>query len=134
MSFAHTTAQMRAREKTVTRRIGWQDLRPGTMLLAVEKVMGLRKGQRQEVLGTIRVVSVRQETLGELLRADNYGVEEMALEGFPGRSPQDFVSWLIGCTPGLLPESVITRIEFEHCAALPGAWPFPRSGLAPGAH
>ena len=41
ISFSMTTEQVRRREKTVTRRLGWSDLKPGTILQAVEKAQGL---------------------------------------------------------------------------------------------
>lgn len=113
MSFALTTEQMRARRKWVTRRLGWAKLQPGTELLAVTKVMGLRKGEVPEVLGVIRVVSVRRERFDQIL-VDGYGQEEMLLEGFPGRDPQDFLFWFLAREPSIDPDSAITRIQFEH--------------------
>ena len=105
----------------------------GEVLLAVDRTMGLQRGQKAEVLGEIRVLSVRREPLGALLAAGTYGIEEMVLEGFPGRLPADFVAWLIGRTPSLTPETVITRIQFEHLVdarvpSLPATWPFPVVG------
>ena len=58
MSFSETTDQIRARTKTVTRRDGWDNLRPGERLWAVEKAMGLRKGQK--VLGMTIVEGVKK--------------------------------------------------------------------------
>lgn len=118
MSFALTTAQMRARQKTVTRRLGWKDLQPGTELLAVTKAMGLRKGQRAEVLGVIRVVDVRRERLDELLRPGPYGEAEMAAEGFPGMDPQTFM--LRFFVEHIDPSDLVTRIQFVHVDAVPG--------------
>jgi hypothetical protein len=46
MSFAHTTDQIRNRTKTVTRRNGWADLKPGELFWAVEKAMGLKPGEK----------------------------------------------------------------------------------------
>ena len=40
MSFSMTTPQVRARTKTVTRRLGWRFLKPGVVLWAVEKAQG----------------------------------------------------------------------------------------------
>jgi hypothetical protein len=45
MSFSMTTEAVRNRSKTVTRRLGWWGLQPGTILQAVEKAQGLRKGE-----------------------------------------------------------------------------------------
>lgn len=82
MSFSLTTEQMRARTKRVTRRLGWLTLKPGTELLAVEKAMGLRKGEHAVPIGRIRVVSVRRERLDELVNRarPDYGDAEMVLE------------------------------------------------------
>lgn len=126
MSFALTTRQMRERSKWVTRRTGWANLKPGTLLLAVTKTMGLKRGERAEVLGTIRVKSVRQEELGALTDY-GYGEGEMVLEGFPGRDPGDFIDWLMRLSPGVSCQTVVSRIEFEHVVpmALPASWPFP---------
>src|SRR5688500_13795271 len=78
MSFSLTTRQMRARAKTVTRRVGWLKLRPGAELLAVEKAMGLKKGEKVVPIGRIRVLDVRRERLDELVRDDHYGFKETA--------------------------------------------------------
>lgn len=44
MSFMLTTAQIRDRSKTVTRRLGWWNLRVGDVVMACEKCQGLGKG------------------------------------------------------------------------------------------
>ena len=125
MSFSYTTPQMRDRTKTVTRRVGWEHLESGTLLRAVEKSMGLGKGGKACFIGTIRVLDVRRERLDALVQLGDYGANEMALEGFPGRDPGEFLTWLIKRSPSLTHESLITRIHFEHLAALPAQWPFP---------
>lgn len=112
MSFMLTTPQMLARTKTVTRRLGWKNLKPGTMLQAVEKSQGLGKGGKVRKLGVIRVVSVSREELGGLV-GTNYGLREAAREGFPGMGGMEFVGMFMGhmgCDFG----TVVTRIEFEH--------------------
>ena len=107
MSFAMTTPQMVAHTKTVTRRIGWQFLKPGDMVRAVKKGMGLKKGEKIEVLGHIRIVSVRQERLADI------SPEECRREGFPEMWPRDFVNML--CTHyKITPDTFFNRIEFEH--------------------
>jgi len=62
MSFAATVPQMRARTKTVTRRLGWTTLKAGDQLLACAKTRGVKVEDREE-LGVIEVVSVRREPL-----------------------------------------------------------------------
>ena len=63
MSFSMTTEAVRRREKTVTRRLGWWNLQPGTILQAVEKAQGLKKGEHVKPICLIRVVSVTRECL-----------------------------------------------------------------------
>lgn len=109
MSFALTTEQMLARTKTVTRRTGWATLKPGTLLQAIEKGQGLRKGEKVRKLGVIRVVSVRRESLGKILTEPRGA----AREGFPDLLPEQFVDRFCEHS-GCAPSSVVTRIEFEH--------------------
>lgn len=89
MSFALTTEQMLARTKTVTRRLGWRSLKPGTLLQAVEKAMGLGKGGNVRRLGVIRVLSVRRERLDEMVGTE-YGDAEAVREGYPEHSGEQF--------------------------------------------
>ena len=63
MSFCLTTPQVRAGTKTVTRRIGWWNLKPGELLMAIEKGQGLKKGEHVTRIRPIRVVTVRRERL-----------------------------------------------------------------------
>lgn len=107
MSFAMTTKQMRERAKTVTRRVGWWGLRPGQRVRAVEKAMGLKRGEKQKPLGTIEVVSTRFEEVQEIT------VEDVAKEGFPQMSKAAFVEFFCR-THRCQPETVINRIEFKH--------------------
>lgn len=114
ISFALTTEQIRNRTKTVTRRLGWKDLKPGTVLMACEKCQGIKKGELVR-LGLIRVVSVRQESLLKLMRDESYGQLEATREGFPHLNGEQFVAMfcdhmrpLFGCV------TEVTRIEFEY--------------------
>lgn len=96
MSFSLTTEQMRRREKTVTRRLGWDSLTAGQLLCAVEKGMGLKKGETVKRICIVRVVSVRKEPLTKLLYDDAYGRAEVIKEGFPGMTPLEFVDMFCG--------------------------------------
>ncbi len=111
MSFSLTTKAMRAKSKTVTRRLGWGRLKPGTQLLAVEKAMGLKKGEKVVPIGRILVVDVRREQLQELVRDEHYGFVEVSKEGFPGMHPMAFITAYF---PKVDPRQLITRVEFEH--------------------
>lgn len=77
MSFALTERQLMDGSKTVTRRTGWENLKPSERLLAVRKTMGLKKGEQVVVLCEIEVVSSRREPLGDITPA------EVLAEGFP---------------------------------------------------
>lgn len=46
ISFMLTTEQVRTRIKTVTRRMGWRNSKPGDVLCGVEKGMGLKAGEK----------------------------------------------------------------------------------------
>lgn len=108
ISFAMTTDQIRNRTKTVTRRIGWKDLQPGTLLQPVVKGQGLKKGEHVEKIGgPIRVVSVRREPLNGI------GYDDVAAEGFPGMPPTDFV-YMFKTTHGCGVLTPVTRIEFTY--------------------
>lgn len=91
MSFSLTTESMRRREKTVTRRLGWDSLRPGQLLCAVEKGMGLKKGETVTRIGIVRVVSITKEPLTKLIYDQEYGLEEVRREGFHHMTPLEFV-------------------------------------------
>jgi len=114
ISFALTTDQICARTKTVTRRTGWRDLKPGTLLCAVRKGMGLKKGEKIERLAVIRVVDVRREPLSRM--RGKYGTEECRREGFtdgPYAVPARFVAWF-AASHGCGIDDEVTRIEFEY--------------------
>lgn len=106
MSFAMTTTQFLDGTKDVTRRFGWWFLKPGDRLCAVEKAMGLKKGEKMTRLGVIEVVSVRAEPLNAITQDD------MPREGFPNFTPEYFVDMLqdhYECEP----DAPINRIEFK---------------------
>ena len=107
MSFALTTAQMRARTKTVTRRTGWASLKPGTLIQAVEKAQGLRKGEHVRRLGVIRVLVVTREPLSAITD------EDVRREGFANMDAFEFVAMFCEHNGGDQHQQV-TRIEFEH--------------------
>jgi len=98
MSFALTTAQLLDGSKTVTRRVGWANLKPGDRIKAVRKAMGLRPGEKVDVLAEIEVVSVRRERLDEIT------IEDCIAEGFPYLTPAQFVEMF--CSHMSIVESV----------------------------
>jgi hypothetical protein len=118
ISFMFTQPQIRARTKTVTRRLGWATLKAGDLLRGVEKGRGLKAGEKVGTLAVIRVVDVRPEPLF-LMTADlDYGRIECEKEGFAGHStlsrPGAFVEYFCASHRGCTPDTVVTRIEFEY--------------------
>lgn len=114
MSFMLTTEQFRNRTKTVTRRLGWWNLKPGDVLMGVEKSQGLKKGEKIVKLGPIRIVSVRREKLGKMVNYRNYGLDEVRFEGFPTMTPCAFEKFFCASHKGCTPETEVNRIEFEY--------------------
>ena len=111
MSFSATVDQMRDRTKTVTRRAPstWANLKPGDRLLAVEKAMGLAKGEQQVAIGVIEIVDVRVEPLSLMAEGD------VAREGFPDLDVCGFIDqvWTpMHGAPALV--DLVRRIEFRH--------------------
>ncbi len=107
MSFALTTRQIRRGIKTVTRRLGWKNLRPGELFWAVEKAQGLKKGEKIKRLALLKCVSNRSVMLDRIDAAD------VAREGFAGMAPRCFVAMFMAemqCRPS----SWVRRIEFEY--------------------
>lgn len=105
MSFWLTTKQMRQREKTVTRRLGWWFLNSGDKVRAVVKGMGLKKGEKIKPICVINIISTRGEQLDAITKAD------CILEGFPDMSPAEFVK-MICKHYNIKPDKIINRIEF----------------------
>ena len=107
MSFALTTPQVRARTKDVTRRLGWDDLKPGDRVCAVVKGQGIPKGGHVERICVIECVSNRKDMLCSITPA------EVLREGFNAMSPADFVAMF--CKHNKCgPRDFVNRIEFRY--------------------
>jgi len=107
MSFSLTKKQIRERTKTVTRRLGWESLKPGERFIAVEKCMGLKKGEKHTVLAFCECVSNRREKLRAVTN------EDVVLEGFSGYTREDFIDMFwrkMNCHPN----KFVNRIEFKY--------------------
>jgi hypothetical protein len=101
-----TTQQFKDGKKDITRRFGWWTLKPGDRVRAVEKAMGLKKGEKMVSLGEIEIVSTRKEPLWVIDQDD------CIREGFPHMSPDQFIRMLTehyGCNP----QETVNRIEFR---------------------
>jgi hypothetical protein len=106
MAFSLTTNQMYSRSKTVTRRLGWWFLNPGDIVMAVEKGMGLKKGEHVKRIYPIRIMSTGPEPLVYISK------EEVVREGFPEMTCVDFINMFCEvnrCNPLAL----VNRIEFQ---------------------
>ncbi len=107
MSFGLTIGQVRARTKTVTRRKRWPNLKQGDRLLAVEKAMGLAKGEKHVVLDEIEVVSVTNEPLLSITPWD------LMQEGFPDMTAGKFITMYCRANGGT-PDQTCNRIVFRY--------------------
>lgn len=119
MSFALTVTPIMEESKDVTRRLGWEFLKAGSLLRPVRKCMGLRPGEKLDVLrDPIRVVSLRRERLDLMLTDTEYGYEEVRREGFANHpdycDPFAWVNMFCASHKGCTPSTVITRIEFSY--------------------
>jgi hypothetical protein len=108
MSFALTTEQIKNRTKTVTRRFGWWFLKQHDPLNAVEKAMGLKKGEQLIHLAKIRIVSARGEPLSAITQDD------CIKEGFPDLTPDDFIEMILKHYKIRYRNAFCNRIEFEY--------------------
>lgn len=108
ISFALTTEQVKNKTKTVTRRLWWKFLKPGTVLMACEQCQGIKKGELVR-LGKILVTGVRRERLNKITDSD------VVKEGFPGMTRNDFIKFFVEeMKPKRGVLEVVTRIEFEY--------------------
>lgn len=108
ISFSLTEEQFINGTKDVTRRTGWEFLKPGDRLRAVRKAMGLKKGEKVHALGVIEVVSVRREMLMDITQSD------ITREGFQAVPRRTFIEFFLNSHPQLVgPSSYVTRIEFR---------------------
>lgn len=108
MSVAFTEQAVRDRTKTVTRRKGWTFLKPGDRLTLCRKVMGRKPGEPLVRICDVEVVSVRRERLSAITE------DEVALEGFPGMTPDDFIEEFFVEAQGIGAWTEITRIAWKY--------------------
>ncbi len=108
MSVALTTNQVRNQQKSVTRRIGWQMLKPGDQLTLCPKVRGRRPGEALERIVTVEVVSTRRERLDAITASD------VTAEGFPEMTTTEFIEFFCATHPGVTADTTITRIQWAY--------------------
>ena len=107
MAFSITTRQMYDETKDVTRRLGWWGLKPGDIVMAVEKGMGLKKGEKVRKIYPILIVSCRREPLNKI------SAEDVVREGFPELSQMDFVEMFSRAHENVSRTIIVNRIEFK---------------------
>lgn len=108
MSVSLTEDAVRARTKTVTRRMGWLKLTAGTRLTLCRKVMGRKADEPLVRIVDVEVTAVRRE------RLDAITPDEVTAEGFPDMTPDGFVAFFCRIHKGCAPTSEITRIEWKY--------------------
>jgi hypothetical protein len=107
MSFSKTTERMYAHRKYVTRRYGWWFLKVGDRVQAVEKSMGLRKGEKVKKICVIEITNHYRDNLKCLTQ------QECILEGFPDKSPDWLRELLYSICPKKEWSNTPNRIEFK---------------------
>jgi hypothetical protein len=112
MSFSLTTEAILNRTKTVTRRLGWSNLKPGEEFSACKKCMGLKAGEKIERLAVLRCVTNTPEPL-HLMFDSKYGAEEAIREGFPQMTGTEFVDMFCSHMR-VTHDATVHRIEFEY--------------------
>lgn len=95
----------------MTRRMGWNTLKANDTVLAVEKGMGLKKGEKSVAIYPILILSVRKEPLNSIT------AEEVEKEGFSGKSTDWFIDMFCKSHKGCTPDTLVNRIEFRECCS-----------------
>ena len=111
ISFQLTWDAFMAKQKDVTRRMGWDHLIIGERLQGIKQGMGLKKGEHIEKGHIIQVVCLGPEPLNAILR-DYYGFTELKREGLGHMTPPEFVEFFCNSHKGCYPDTVINRIEY----------------------
>ena len=116
ISASMTKAQVVARSKFETRRLGWWNhekneprVKTGDRLRVVEKCMGLKKGEKHKELAIVEVVESWREPLNSISKG------EVEREGFPDMTPAEFVAMFckaMRCKP----DTVVTVIWWSYVA------------------
>ncbi|MGH9159145.1 MAG: ASCH domain-containing protein [Vicinamibacteraceae bacterium] len=114
MSFSHAASEVRARMKTVTRRVGWRFLKPNELIQAVDTARGSRSAEPARLLAVLRVRDVRVEPLARLIENARYAEDELPREGYPCWSRDDFIARFLRRHRLTTADIDVTRIEFEY--------------------
>ena len=106
MSFAKTVPQFESQEKVLTHRDAWITLTEGEKLMGCSRLPRAGKGKWRR-LHAIQVIATRWRRLADITEA------EVALEGFPGKSPEWFIKFYCAPKPPDL-NRWVHRIAFRH--------------------
>ena len=87
--------------------MGWNFLKKGDIVNAVERAQGLKKGEKIKKLCQIKIKSVSKEPLNKITQSD------VIKEGFPDFSVDDFVNFFTSHYK-IADDVQINRIEFEY--------------------
>ncbi len=107
MSFSKTIEQMERRTKSETMRMGWEDLKRGDVLIAVEKAQGLQKGET-----VVKIVPIIIKSNTPTIVMD-VSPENCINEGFPEYSPSDFIAMFCELNK-CKPFDDVNRIGFDY--------------------
>ena len=87
MSVSLTEDAVRARTKTVTRRLGWRFAKPGDRVTLCRKVMGRKPGEPLVRICDVEIVDIRREVLLTMPYLD------VAREGFSDWTREQFAAF-----------------------------------------
>ncbi len=108
MSFSLTKEEVLLQRKTVTRRQGWAHFKEGQVIQPIEKGMGLKKGEKQKLLGCpIRITSIHVEPIEEI------NSDDVVLEGFQDFSIEQFIAMYCKANK-VKPSEACRVIRFEY--------------------
>lgn len=131
ISFSATIDKFNQKQKHVTRRLGWQGLKPDEILMGIEKGQGLKRGEKVKKLAPIIILEVSREQVLDIIRypirkipdyitnryvgyfAGKNTPPETTLEGFPELTTIDFVKMFCEMNE-CESTTVITRILFDY--------------------
>ncbi len=111
MSVSLTEPQVIAREKTVTRRMGWRMARVGDQLTLCRKVMGRKADEPLVRIAQVEITAISREPLAAISQAD------LVAEGFPNMTASEFVAFFCSTHRGCRPDSLVTRIQWRYLTA-----------------
>jgi hypothetical protein len=121
MSFMATKKAVYGKTKTVTRRLGWNNLKHGDMLWACEQCQGVGKGNKIKRIWYILTLDVFPEPLYFIRQR---GYEDCVKEGFPNLTPDDFIDMFceLNKAKKCTPHTLVNRIEFAYPQYIGEAW------------